>query len=50
LAFKNLSILGRCLVNTNIPAPKTEALEMGPKTQNGYFLENTFNDYDFVIL
>jgi hypothetical protein len=29
--FKNLCIVGQCLVNMNILAPKIEALQMGPK-------------------
>jgi hypothetical protein len=34
-------------MNTNIPAPETEALHMGPKTQNGD-LKNGFSDYDSI--
>jgi hypothetical protein len=32
----------------NITAPKIRALQMGPKTQNGDFLENGFNDFDLI--
>jgi hypothetical protein len=34
------------LVNWKIPAPKREAPEVGPRTQNGNFLENSSNDFD----
>jgi hypothetical protein len=36
--LKNLCIVGQCLVNMNILAPKIGALQMGPKIQNGSFL------------
>jgi hypothetical protein len=46
LEFKSLPTLGRCSVNLNSPAPKIEILEIGPKTQNGDFLENGSDDFD----
>jgi hypothetical protein len=46
LLFKSCSIIGRCPVNLNIRARKIGALQMGPKTQNGDFLENDSDDFD----
>jgi hypothetical protein len=34
LAFKSLSIIGPCPVNTNILIPETENLRMGPEKQS----------------
>jgi hypothetical protein len=31
-----------------ILAPKIGAIEMGPKTQNGDFLEDGFNHFDYI--
>jgi hypothetical protein len=44
--FRRLFILGRCPVNLNIPALKIENLQIGPKIQNGDFLENNWHDFD----
>jgi hypothetical protein len=43
-------LIRRCPVNTNIPAPKLEALEIGPKTQNCdfFFIENGCIDFDEI--
>jgi hypothetical protein len=40
LALMSLSDIGRFLVNMNILALKIRALQMGPKTHNGDFIEN----------
>jgi hypothetical protein len=32
----------------NIPAPKTEVLQMGSETQNSYFLEVGLNNVDEI--
>jgi hypothetical protein len=45
-AFNNSSLLGRCPVNLNIPAPKIWTLGRGPKIQNGDFFETGCNDFD----
>jgi hypothetical protein len=34
------------ICHTDVPASKIGALQMGPKTQNGNFLENGQNDFD----
>lgn len=44
--FNSSSILGQCAVNTNTPATKTGAFQMGPKTQNDNYLKNISNDSD----
>jgi hypothetical protein len=41
--FKSLSIIGQCLVSTNIQAPKNWFLR-GVSEQNDSFLENSCND------
>jgi hypothetical protein len=41
--FKNLPI-----TNENILVPKIEALQMGPETENGDFLENSSNTFDYI--
>lgn len=46
--LKNLSVIGWCLVNTNIVAPKTVALLRGPETYYFYFLENSYNDFEYT--
>jgi hypothetical protein len=42
------SIIGQCLVNMNILAPKIEALQMGTKQQNGELLENDSNSSNSI--
>jgi hypothetical protein len=37
-------------VNRNILAPKTGALQMCPKKQNGDFLENGSNDFEHILV
>jgi hypothetical protein len=44
--FKSLSLTGQCLVNMDIPAPKTEALQMSPKTQISDFHKRGRNSFD----
>jgi hypothetical protein len=48
--FKSSSIIGRCPMNLNIPAPKIKALQAHPRTQNGCFLENGSNEYYYISL
>jgi hypothetical protein len=48
LVFKSLPFLGQCPVNLNIPAPKSGTLQIGPKMQNGDFLENGSNDFENI--
>jgi hypothetical protein len=40
LVFKCLIVIGRCPVNINILALKIGVLQLSPKEQTGYFLEN----------
>jgi hypothetical protein len=47
---KVLFILHQCPVNLNMPAPKTGALQISPKTQNGSFLENFCNSFDYNLV
>jgi hypothetical protein len=44
LAFKRLSNIGPCLVNTNILIPNTETLRMGPEEQK-FSPQNGYNDF-----
>jgi hypothetical protein len=37
-------------VKLNIPAPKAGTLQMGSKTQNGYFLENSSDSSDYIAV
>jgi hypothetical protein len=46
--FDDFSIIGRCLVNMNILAPKIGALQMGPKVQNGDSHENFSYDFNYI--
>jgi hypothetical protein len=46
--FKGLYVLGQYPVNLNIPNSKIQALQEGRKTQNGNFLENGCNDFDYI--
>jgi hypothetical protein len=43
--FRSLSILGQCLVNINILAPKIGALHRGLQAQNTDFLKNESNNF-----
>jgi hypothetical protein len=43
--FKSLSFIGQCPVNMSILAPEIRVLQMGPKLQIFYFLENG-SDFD----
>jgi hypothetical protein len=35
-------------MNMNTPTPQTEALQMGPKIQNGDFLESASKEFDYI--
>jgi hypothetical protein len=48
--FKSLSVIGWCLVNTNIVAPKTGALLSGPETHYFYYPENSYNNFDYISI
>jgi hypothetical protein len=41
--FKSLSIISRCPVDMNILV-----LKIGARKQNGDFLENRYNDFDYI--
>jgi hypothetical protein len=46
VVFKRLFILRRFPENVNIPAPKIADLTLGLTTQNGDFIETSYNDFD----
>jgi hypothetical protein len=45
-SWKSLYVLHRCPIDLKIPAAKIYTIQMGFKTQNDDFLENSSNEYD----
>jgi hypothetical protein len=44
-SIQRVSILGQGPVNLDIPTSETKAFQTGPRTQNGDFLKNGYNDF-----
>jgi hypothetical protein len=44
--LKSLSVIGQCLVNMNILAPKIEVCQMRPKKQRPFLKKNGYNDFE----
>jgi hypothetical protein len=44
----SLFIIGQCPLNVNIP--KIGALQISPPKQNGDFLDNSSNDFDYILV
>jgi hypothetical protein len=39
-----------CPVNISIPAPEKGTVHIGHKTHNGDFLQNYWNDFDYIMV
>jgi hypothetical protein len=46
--FKGLSLIGQCLMNMNILAPKIGALQMDHKNKMAIFIKNCSNSLDYI--